>query len=140
MAAAASQSRYLDETVSNKKAYFLCPRHRFFQIFHNRSGAGALRITHLPPIKNKMPLSTKLSLFYQTIDPNVEVSCRDKAADLKLDISKRQLASLLGTIPETLSRIFNRMSNQGLIRIKGRRIRILNTKALKKLATPGKIS
>ena len=87
-----------------------------------------------------MPLSTKLSLFYQTIDPNVEVSCRDKAADLKLDISKGQLASFLGTIPETLSRIFSKMSNQGLIRIKGRRIRILNTKALKKLATPGKIS
>ena len=65
---------------------------------------------------------------------------RDKATDLELDISKGQLASLLGTIPETLSRIFNKMSNQGLIQIKGRRIRILNTKALKKLATSGKIS
>lgn len=64
---------------------------------------------------------------------------RDKAADLELDISKGQLASLLGTIPETLSRIFSKMSNQGLILIRGRRIKILNEKALKELAATGKI-
>ena len=61
----------------------------------------------------------------------------DGAADLELDISKGLLASLLGTIPETLSRIFNKMSNQGLIRIKGRKIRLLNKKALKELAMTG---
>jgi CRP-like cAMP-binding protein len=41
-----------------------------------------------------------------------------------LDIPKGQLASLLGTIPETLSRIFAKMSEEGLIRVEGRTIYI----------------
>ena len=39
-----------------------------------------------------------------------------------LDIPKGQLASLLGTIPETLSRIFSKMTDEGLIRVEGRTI------------------
>ena len=45
-------------------------------------------------------------------------------------ISKGQLASLLGTIPETLSRIFAKMSDEGLIAVDGKKIRILDRKAL----------
>ncbi len=41
---------------------------------------------------------------------------------VRLDIPKGQLASLLGTIPETLSRIFARMTDEGLIRVDGRTI------------------
>ena len=58
---------------------------------------------------------------------------------IKLDIPKKILASLLGTIPETLSRIFYKMNNQGLIAMKGRTIRILDKKALKKIALEGKL-
>ncbi|OQX12557.1 MAG: transcriptional regulator [Desulfobulbaceae bacterium A2] len=47
-----------------------------------------------------------------------------------LDIPKGQLASLLGTIPETLSRVFARMSDQGLIRVEGRQIRLLDPAGL----------
>jgi CRP/FNR family transcriptional regulator, dissimilatory nitrate respiration regulator len=58
-----------------------------------------------------------------------------EAADLELSISKNQLASLLGTIPETLSRILARMIRDGLIESQGgRRIRILDGKALQELA------
>lgn len=49
---------------------------------------------------------------------------------VRLDISKGQLASLLGTIPETLSRIFAKMSEEGLISVKGRDIEILDRDAL----------
>lgn len=49
---------------------------------------------------------------------------------LKLDISKGQLASLLGTIPETLSRIFAKMSEEGLIKVEGRIIKLLNVQGL----------
>ena len=45
-------------------------------------------------------------------------------AQVTLDIPKGQLASLLGTIPETLSRIFAKMSEEGLIRVEGRTIYI----------------
>ncbi len=50
--------------------------------------------------------------------------------EIQLDISKGQLASLLGTIPETLSRIFARMSEEGLIRVEGRNIYLLDRKGL----------
>jgi CRP/FNR family transcriptional regulator len=56
------------------------------------------------------------------------------AEDVELDISKGQLASVLGTIPETLSRILARMSKQGYIESDGRRIRILDRTALEELA------
>ncbi len=49
---------------------------------------------------------------------------------VQLSVSKGQLASLLGTIPETLSRIFAKMSDEGLIRVEGRIITILNREGL----------
>lgn len=55
-----------------------------------------------------------------------------------LNISKQQLASLLGTIPETLSRILARMTKQGLIEMDGRHITIKDRPALEELATTGK--
>ena len=58
-------------------------------------------------------------------------------SDLELTITKSQLASLLGTIPETLSRIFGKMSKQGLIELDGPRIRILDRQGLEDLAETG---
>ena len=55
-----------------------------------------------------------------------------------LAISKGQLASLLGTIPETLSRIFGKMANQNLIRVDGRNIHLVDLAGLKELAEFGK--
>jgi CRP/FNR family transcriptional regulator len=55
-----------------------------------------------------------------------------------LSISKGQLASLLGTIPETLSRIFAKLSSQELIQVEGRRIILLDADGLKDLAQSGK--
>jgi CRP/FNR family transcriptional regulator len=58
------------------------------------------------------------------------------ADDLTLEISKNQLASLLGTIPETLSRILARMTREGFIDPSGqRKIRIRDRKGLEELAT-----
>lgn len=50
---------------------------------------------------------------------------------VELDISKGQLASLLGTIPETLSRIFSKMNDEGLIEVNGKRITLLDSEGLK---------
>jgi len=57
---------------------------------------------------------------------------------LSLNISKGQLAGLLGTIPETLSRIFLKMNNAGLIEVKGKKITILDRNGLQALAETGK--
>jgi CRP/FNR family transcriptional regulator, dissimilatory nitrate respiration regulator len=53
---------------------------------------------------------------------------------VELTISKGQLASLLGTIPETLSRVFAKMSQNRVIDVKGRHIKLLDTKELETLA------
>jgi CRP/FNR family transcriptional regulator, dissimilatory nitrate respiration regulator len=52
------------------------------------------------------------------------------AARVDLPITKGQLASLLGTIPETLSRIFAKMSEEGLIDVQGRQIELLDRDGL----------
>ncbi len=55
-----------------------------------------------------------------------------------LAISKGQLASMLGTIPETLSRIFAKLSGQGYINVQGPKISLLDRKGLEELAEFGK--
>ena len=60
------------------------------------------------------------------------------AEAVNLNVSKGQLASLLGTIPETLSRIFARLSGQQLIRVEGSRIELLNRQGLEDLAEYGR--
>jgi CRP-like cAMP-binding protein len=60
-------------------------------------------------------------------------------AVVDLPISKGQLASLLGTIPETLSRIFNKMGQQQLISVDGGRIGLLNRDALEDLAAGARL-
>ena len=59
---------------------------------------------------------------------------------LTLNISKGQLASLLGTIPETLSRIFAKMSDQNLIDVNGRHIKLMDRMGLEMLALSGRIT
>ena len=55
-----------------------------------------------------------------------------------LNISKGQLASLLGTIPETLSRIFAKLSGQNLIRVEGPKITLLDLEGIEVLSEFGK--
>jgi len=56
-----------------------------------------------------------------------------------LDITKGQLASLLGTIPETLSRILGKLSQQGFIQVEGRTIKILDRDGLESLSAGEKL-
>lgn len=64
---------------------------------------------------------------------------QDGADVVTLPISKGQLASLLGTIPETLSRIFNKMTQQGLITVQGSRIALVDTEGLEDLSVNGRL-
>jgi len=61
---------------------------------------------------------------------------QEGANDIALAISKTQLASILGTIPETLSRIFGRLVKEGIIESDGHsHVQIVNRSALEKLAS-----
>jgi len=64
---------------------------------------------------------------------------QDSEEKVSLAISKGQLASLLGTIPETLSRILSKMSGSGLIQVSGREIVITDRPGLEDLAETGKL-
>jgi len=64
---------------------------------------------------------------------------KGKAADggpgVELDIPKNVLSALLGSVPETVSRVLNRMAVEGLIGVEGRRITILDLKAIEDYAS-----
>ncbi len=53
---------------------------------------------------------------------------------VELDTSKGQLAAFLGTIPETLSRVFNKLEHEGAIAIRGATIRLLDPDKLRQIA------
>jgi CRP/FNR family transcriptional regulator len=53
-----------------------------------------------------------------------------RSDQVTLDIPKGQLASLLGTSPETLSRIFTKMSEEGIIQVQGKVITLLDRERL----------
>ena len=57
---------------------------------------------------------------------------------VKLNISKVQLANLLGTAPESLSRALSNMKTKKLIAEEGNSIRLLNRNQLEELAETGK--
>jgi len=57
---------------------------------------------------------------------------------IELEVSKNQMAGLLGTIPETLSRILKRMTEEKLIKADARTISILDKKGLIELAEGNK--
>lgn len=53
---------------------------------------------------------------------------------LELTTSQRELAKVLGTTPETLSRVLKRMQAEGLLGVNGRSVRILDQARLESLA------
>lgn len=62
---------------------------------------------------------------------SVSENSPDKAV---IYIHKKTLASILGTVPETLSRTFKKMSEAGLIRVEGNRIHLIERGALAELS------
>ena len=53
---------------------------------------------------------------------------------IHLDVSKTQLASAVGTVPETLSRAFQQLSRLGAVKTTGRTVHIENRDLLEKVA------
>ncbi|MBW2090496.1 MAG: Crp/Fnr family transcriptional regulator [Deltaproteobacteria bacterium] len=63
---------------------------------------------------------------------------QDESDRVTLDLAKSQVANLLGTIPETMSRMLAMMVKQGLIKSDGPRIEILDREGLEALAVAEK--
>ena len=58
----------------------------------------------------------------------------DPRKDLQLTITQRELAKILGSTPEALSRAIRKMTNAGILVVDGRSIRIVDREALAELA------
>jgi len=61
-------------------------------------------------------------------------NAKNASNEITLDVTKSQLAALLGTIPATISRAFYRLSQDGLIVIEGSQIELLNRERLQQLS------
>ncbi len=59
---------------------------------------------------------------------------RAGALTFDLGMNKTQLASFLGTVPETVSRVFKRFQQQGFLESKGRQVTIRHREALQEIA------
>lgn len=52
---------------------------------------------------------------------------------IHIPMTKTELAGLLGTVSETLSRAFHRLTENGILEVRGRRITVLNADGLRKM-------
>ena len=64
---------------------------------------------------------------------------KENSCSIMLSQSKAFLASRIGTVSETLSRTFARMSSKGIIHVEGKKITILNLDLLSEIAQGKKI-
>lgn len=74
-------------------------------------------------------VETRLATYLQALSLQVSPS-----SHLTLPMKMKDLASYLGTTPETLSRKLHNLENKGIISRKGRKLRILSPSALTELA------
>jgi len=130
------------ETLEKSRIFFF-PRRDFLALLHKDP---SLAVNMLATLSRMLRQLTRLieNLSLKEVPSRLAaylifLSDRDKTPEeVELDIAKGQLASLLGTIPETLSRILNKMSSQGLIEVQGRRIRLLDRQTLAEMSEGGK--
>lgn len=61
------------------------------------------------------------------------------ATDVSLPVSKVQLASLIGTTPETISRVLKKMNLAGFIKADGKKLLIIDQEGLEELSHTGRL-
>ncbi len=122
-------------TALEKTSLLFFPRKRFVELVHtmpslvmNMLAVLSMRLRRFAAqIENLSLKEVPARLAGYLIYLSKEQKSPDKVV---LEISKGQLASLLGTIPETLSRIFAKMSEEGLIKVNGKEIELLDREGL----------
>ncbi|KPK00065.1 MAG: hypothetical protein AMK71_08760 [Nitrospira bacterium SG8_35_4] len=122
------------DTMEKTVAYFF-PRREFLalvrkepSIVMNMMANLAMRLQHFTRVIENLSLKEvpgRLAAYLLYLCRRSE--CRES---IEIDVSKAQLASLLGTIPETISRILRKMSERGILSVSGRKVKLHNKKAL----------
>ena len=83
------------------------------------------RMTDLVESLSLKDVETRL-VFYLSDELKARGIPPKDGAELELAIGKNVLASRLGTVPETFSRALKKLQDDGLIDVRGKRIRIVS--------------
>jgi len=116
---------------------FLSLGKRHPELLLNMLGVLAVRLRHFVQLVDDLSLKEVSARLAKHI---LGLSARaGGAATVELDTTKAMLASRLGTIAATLSRTLAKMQRQGIIRIRGKRITVLDAARLRDLAAGAKV-
>jgi len=126
------------DAMQNSRAFFI-PRQAFVDLIKsnpslamNMLGALSMRLKKFAGMIEALSLKEVPGRLASHL---LLLSDQEGVNEFPLNISKSQLASLLGTIPETLSRIFNKLNGNGYIESNGPRIKIIDREGLEALAS-----
>jgi CRP/FNR family transcriptional regulator len=126
------------ETLTETELLFL-PRRSFVELLERHPNVAIRMLASLSRwLKRMTDLVESLSLkdvetrlvFYLSEELKVRGIPPKDGAELELPIGKNVLASRLGTVPETFSRTLKKLQDDGLISVRGKRIRILSARSL----------
>ncbi len=81
----------------------------------------------------------RLAAYFLTLANETRKKAGLPAEKISLPISKAQLANLIGTTPETVSRILKKMGDAGLIKVQAQKIFLLNFDGLYELSDTGRL-
>lgn len=126
------------QTLETSRLFFF-PRQAFICLIHenpalamNMMAALSMRLKEFAHLIESLSLKEVPGRLAMHLLLLAEEQERD---EVRLDLTKAHLASLLGTIPETLSRILTKMTKLELIATNGPLISILDRDALEALAS-----
>jgi CRP-like cAMP-binding protein len=126
------------ETLTEAELFFL-PKRPFVDLLERHPNVairmlGSLsrwlkRMTDLVESLSLKDVETRL-VFYLSEELKARGIPPRDGAELELPIGKNVLASRLGTVPETFSRTLKKLQDDGLIAVRGKRIRIVSAGSL----------
>ena len=131
------------EALTDTELLFL-PKRRFVDLLERHPKVAIRMLASLSRwLKRMTDLAESLSLkdvetrlvFYLSEELKARGLPLKDGAELELAIGKNVLASRLGTVPETFSRTLKKLQDDGLIVVRGKRIRILSAGSLFSILT-----
>jgi CRP/FNR family transcriptional regulator, dissimilatory nitrate respiration regulator len=126
------------ETLTDTELFFL-PKRSFIDLLERHPNVAIRMLASLSRwLKRMTDLVESLSLkdvetrlvFYLSEELKARGIPPKDGAELELAIGKNVLASRLGTVPETFSRTLKKLQDDGLIEVRGKRIRIVSADPL----------
>ena len=118
------------------------PREEFSRLLASRPGlalnliaALAQKLREFAGLIEQLSLASIRSRLAQYLLARLAAVSRSTDGWVHLGVSKRALASRLGTVPETLSRSLAALVREGVVALDGRRVRVLDPEALREIAS-----